>query len=269
MPRGRPLPVLPPDFADPGLPSGTLSYSSYSLYQHCGRAYEFAKIRRVPAPTRASAMAGQVFHHGAELANQHVHAYGQAPLRARILAEVADAFDAERPETVFEADDDPGALKDATLAAYATFHDRVLPHVRPVGVEHFFAVRVGTVPVIGYVDLIDYDVATRERVVVDYKFTARTWAQRQADRSPQLTLYAHALGVTAGRIDNFVRLASGVKHTSRPTLRTIGDVANLTEHFEETAADIKAGRFPMAPLDSWACTARYCAYYEMCRGARR
>lgn len=264
----RRLPVLPEGFADPKLPRGTFSSSQYGLYKKCPTAYEFSYVQGIKIPPSGIMVTGTSIHAGAEAAHLHVMEKKALPDVEEIKAVAADHFEQEK-ETVGQWEDghDAGTTKDKVVRGYEVYHRKALPLVRPVAAEQLFVKKVGTVPTIGYIDLIDAPVAGG-LAVADLKTGSSSWSQDDIDRDPQFTLYSLVTGIPVVRVDNLVFLKAGPDYKSKSGARDAAAHRNLVEDYEETADLIKEGVFPKAPLDSWACSPKWCGYWSMCRGRK-
>jgi putative RecB family exonuclease len=95
--------------------------------------------------------------------------------------------------------------------------------------------------------------------LVEYK-TGRPQTHKDADSSPQVTLYAEAcrqaLGFEAPTLILF-NLASGERIR---TTRSAEQIQSLEQTVRQTAAAIHAGRFPAKP--AYLC--RYCDFRPLC-----
>lgn len=272
----RKLPVLPEGFGDPRLPQKTFSHSQYSSFKKCGRAYAYSYVEGIKIPPTGALFKGSVIHKGAESALTSVMEDKKLPSLDEAQSFVAGVFEDEQ-ETVekWEADEPVGIAKDLTIRAYSTYHAQALPKIHPLQVEDGFAIKFGGAPVIGYIDLVDQvrefnDAGDAGRkVLADLKTGAATWSQDDADREPQFTLYAHATGISNVRVDNIVFLKKGPEFRQRDTVRTKEQVAVLEEDYADVVNMIHKGIFPMAPIDSWQCTEKWCGYWSRCRGRKR
>ena len=126
--------------------------------------------------------------------------------------------------------------------------------------------KVGTVPIVGFVDFIDQPVGEPAPWVVDLKTSSKKWSSAMVATNTQLTLYALGTQTPNVRIDNIVLREGGADFQREEHTRTRHQLKVLAEDIQEVADDIKRGRFPMAPIDSWACSASWCAYWSKCRG---
>lgn len=272
----RRLPVLPPDFEDPKLPRKVFSPSQYGLYKKCGRAYEFRYPQGIDARPRGAMFKGTTIHKGAEFALQHVIDTKTLPPLEAARAVVADSFEAGK-ETVERWDEGEtvGSAKDTTIRGYTAYHLQALAKMHPEKVEEPFAVKIGTVPVIGYIDLIDRQKEFEDagdpgrRLVADLKYSSAAWSQADVDSDPQFTVYSIATNLDEVRVDNLVEYKAGPALKQRWARRDAVAKEVLIEDYEQVADFIKRGIFPMAPVDSWQCTEKWCGYWSRCRGRKR
>ncbi len=273
----REKPVFPEDFVDPGLPTGVFSSSQYSLAKNCGEAYRRRYVDKVPRRSGASAVQGTAVHAGAEFSHSALLLGKKIPPLEEGLAAVEQSFREGAEEDVDWGETTKTTALDTSRKLYAHYHVKALPQVRPLAVEQHFFLKVGTVPVQGYIDLID-DVggvdfegvtSAGQPTVVDLKTSKASWSQAEADSDPQFTLYSLATKISCVRVDNLVNLKSGPALTQRPSTRSKHQLQVLTEDYEETVDLIKRGIFPKAPLDSWLCNPKWCEHWGSCRGAKR
>ena len=262
----RHLPVLPNGFADPKLPRGTYSASQYGLYKNCAKAYEFSYVEGIKNPPSGVMLTGTSVHAGAEASHLRIIETQKMPSLEEAKAIVGDYFDAEK-DTVEKWDEglDAGTTKDRALGAYAAYHNNGLKAVKPIAAEQLFMKKIGTVPTIGYIDLIDAP-NPGQLVVADMKTGKAAWSQTDLEKDPQFTLYSLATGILDVRLDNLVFLKAGPKFSQKTAKRDAQAQAVLVEDYEETTDLIKRGIFPKTSIDSWMCGPQYCGYHSMCRG---
>jgi hypothetical protein len=273
----RKLPIYPDDdFEDDRLPKKTFSHSQYSSFKKCGRAYEFSYCEGLKIRPRGAMYKGSTIHSGAEFSLTEVIDKKKTPSLDEATSFVADTFEAKKETVEFwDEGETEGAAKDITLKLYRTYHEQGLPKMRPEQVEEPFAIRFGGTPVIGYIDLVDrvkiFDDAgdPGQRVLADLKYSGASWSQDEADREPQFTLYAHATGISKIRVDNLVPLKKGPEFKQKDSIRTTEQVLTLEEDYVSVVDMIMRGVFPMAPIDSWQCTQKWCGFWDRCRGRKR
>jgi hypothetical protein len=169
-------------------------------------------------------------------------------------------------------------LKDHTIAGFSTYYRQAVPVIKPVAVEKTFALKIGSVPVRGVIDLIDRipgDYTLDDdpdqppplvEVVADLKVTGKMWSEQQLEKEHQLTFYAIAENTDRVRIDFLLDQKSGSKYVPKRTLRTPIEKKYLVEDLEEVVAAIKLGVFPRCNPTAWNCTPKWCGYYNLCRG---
>lgn len=270
MTRGkRQLPVILPELVDPVLPGGAFSHSQYEAYKSCGRAYEFKYIKGQTTGPGPAMVRGTAIHAGVEVALKHKLAHGSIPGLEQQLAVVSDAFDEAAEPVESWGDDEQGKVKDTALRLYRVYHAQGLPKINPIEIEEPFVVKVGTVTVRGVVDLIDLEkqepADPGRLVVADLKTSAAKWSEGDVQNDAQLSLYTAVKRLSYARIDNLVSTKTAALH-QLSTTRGPRDHRNLIEDYEQTVAAIKQGVFLMAPMDSWKCTPKWCAYHTICRG---
>jgi len=262
----RELPVLPEGFADNALPTGTFSHSQYGLYKKCPKAYEFRYVKKEVVPPKAAMTQGVLVHAGVEHALRSKMANATASLD-EVESVITTEFNASKDGVDWE-DTAPDSVRVSAINAYRLYHQRALPTVHPQAVESLILYKAGTVPVLGYLDLIDQIPGDPVKVVVDLKTSKAKWSDRDIDTDTQLTLYALATGIPHVRVDNLVIRSSTSEFQQLERMRSVQQMRVLTEDLEETVALIKAGIFPKTSIDSWMCTPNWCGYWTQCRGRK-
>jgi hypothetical protein len=191
-------------------------------------------------------------------------------------------------------DKDPGAMKDVGIALVRLYNNTLAPAVRPQvgkdgirGIEQKFEIKVGGVPMLGYIDLIDTnaDVSFSKEelarlqaegntvpkelrtVVTDFKFKAKSMAQSIVEGSLQMTMYSLATGIYAIRYDQLLKLKKP-KITRVTAMRTPQDHAWLSQVVQSVATSITKGSFPPCDPTNWVCSPKWCGYWHMCRGKK-
>ena len=273
----RPEIAIPPEKLCIKLPKGTFSYSQYGLYHRCGKAYEFRYVRGIKSPPAGPALKGTSLHAGVEAAHVHVMKHKTLPSAEEIRAVVADEFTRGASEVENWGEDNPGKAKDATIAAYGTYHRDALPRVNPVAAEQPFVLYLNEeIPVTGFIDLIDQAPVEGgtpgdpgEIIVADLKYSGSSWSQRDIDIDPQFTLYAKVVGASKVRVDNVVDLKKGPTFKQLTSTRDGKMHLTLLEHMAETVDSIGQGHFPKTAIDDPMCSEKWCGYWKMCRGKHR
>lgn len=264
---------VPENFEDPGLPHRHIfSPSQFKTYLMCPRRYYFRYILGRKSPPGVALIQGVSIHKGVELTHQATIDTGTPATMAEGVASVADSFTTKAKEVEDWGDKKEGPLKDATIRHFEAYYRTAVPIIKPQEVEVSFAVRFGTVPVLGFIDLIDkvhLDGAEETtEIVSDLKFTGRQWPDQQIRFEPQMTFYAHARRNPHIRFDFLLDQKSGTRYVTKRSLRTPHDVKMLIEDLEEVVDIIKKGIFPRSLPTEWKCSQRWCGFYDECRGPK-
>lgn len=265
--------VIPDGFGDPGLPKKTFSHSQYYEFKKCPKSYEFRYVIGQPGKKTASLARGVSIHSLVEHAVKE-KIDGRVVPYAEMMERAVEEFRREQEAVEDWEEDSPEQVSRTVVDSYTAWHTYALPKLNPVAVEQGFAVNVGAVPMVGYIDLIDaVRIAPEEdsparQVVVDLKTTTKSWSQDQVDKNTQLTLYSHVTGLPEVRIDQLVQLKKGCEYRPVDGKRDEAQRQVFVEDLEETVDLIKRGIFPKTSIDNWACGPR-CSYWNMCRGKGR
>jgi hypothetical protein len=269
--------LVPESDLDGKLPKGTFSYSQYSLYQKCPKAYWFSYVENLKIPPGGLQYKGQVVHRGVEAGHRSVMEKQPFPVEEG-MALVADEFDKGK-EAVEQWGDDgetAGQIKDTAIRSYSMYHQRALPAVNPIAVEKSFVFYINRTPVIGYIDLIDnvagpaYNgvAAPEQLVVADLKLSKQTWSKADLEKDPQFTLYSKVTGIPTVRVDNIVNLKAGPVFKQQIAVRDGHAHLTVVEHMAETIELIHNEIYPKTSIDSWGCSEKFCGYWFKCRGKR-
>jgi len=273
----------PPDFTDPDIPRGVLSPSQFDMYRRCPRQYSYRYVQNLISAPGIAAARGRAVHKGAEVTHKHTIEHGEPLPLEDATQSVADAYDTEIEDVELAEDEkstDLGLLKDRTLYTFRTYYQDAVPKIRPVKVEHAFAVKIGVVPVRGFIDLVDSveeDELTvdddpenppRIEVVSDLKLTGRKWPPQKVRHAPQLTFYAIVENTDRVRVDLLLDQKTGTRYEPLKSRRDVTDKRVLVEDVEEVVDYIKKGIFPRCDPTSWVCTEKFCGYYSRCRGPK-
>jgi RecB family exonuclease len=261
---------VPEGLRDKRLPKGYYSNSQYGCYKGCGWAYYLRYVKGIRKLSSPSSLRGKSVHAGVEVCLEARKVGQEMPLE-KGLARVADHFKREVKETDWTHAAE-GETQDATLRLFKLFFTKALPNIHPVEIEKPFVVRMGSVTVMGFIDMIelartqpsDPGVLT----VTDWKTTEAKWSQSDVDRDTQLTLYTAVTKIPNARIDCLVDTKTPAYHPI-PTTRDAQAQKILMEDYEETVDFIARGIFPKAPIDSWKCTPKWCEFWGECRGKKR
>ncbi len=267
--------VYPENFADPALPKGVFSPSQYGMFKRCPRQYYYRYILGKSRPPGIAALKGSAVHKGAEVTHKRTMETGTPAPLEEAKAAVADRFERGKDSIEDWKDLKPGMVKDLVVHNFSVYYRTAVPLINPIKVEYGFAHKFGTVPVIGYIDLVDKTGEEKSpegeimipaiEVVSDLKTAARKWPPQRIHKDAQLTFYAHAENTPNVRIDFLLDQKSGTKYVREKSLRDPKDVSLLIEDLEQAVDLIKKGTFLRCSPTEWNCTEKFCGFYEECR----
>jgi len=274
----------PEGFFDDDLPGGVLSPSGISRYLNCPRQYEYAYVHKKKKPPGIAAAKGKALHFGAEQTHLHTIEYGKPLEKDAALAIVADKFDAELedvdPRDLKNPEMPVGVVKDAAVFNFDVYYRFAVPKITPIAVEAPFARRIGDVPVRGIIDLLDevdgdYTLETdpdgpppRIIEVADLKTSKKRWTEQQIQFDMQLTIYSIIEDVETVRVDLLLDQKKGCSYSQLRAPRSPMEKRVIVEDIQTVAQAIKMGIFPRCKPTEWVCSAKWCGYYEECRGKR-
>ena len=268
-------------FLDQKLPKGFFSNSQYNSWLICGKAYEFKYVQQIGTPDYASTSRGNAVHAGVELM-----------LRAKLekknvtveegTQHVSAVFDEKAKGVLDWGEEDPGKVKDTAIRLFKTYTTYGLPKINPVAIEEGFAKKVGDVPMVGWIDLVDEQpaiqvagmtaqdaaLAPKQLITADLKTSKAKWSEKEVALDAQLTLYSHVKGTPNVRVDQLIDHKKAPTFIQAPSTRTPRDVDILTEHVNEVAEFVRKGVFPMTSIENWACNKDHCSFYHLCRGKK-
>lgn len=243
-----------------------LSYSSISMYLDCPEAWRRKYIAQEPTRKSSALAFGSAFHGTIERLIQNI-----SPVNEVWKEEFNKAFG-----------DDIALDSDETREQHYNEGIRLLSNpdvqqtitnIRPkcddagTMIERKVELCVPGVPipVIGYIDIILDD-----GTPADFKTSARSWTQDQANNSLQTLFYIAALN-QAGfevnwRFKHFIFVktktpqAQTLEHSHKP-----GELFFLFELIRRVWQGIKGEYYPLNPT-TWRCGEKYCDFYANCRG---
>lgn len=267
------------DFLDDELPKGVLSPSGFNTYRRCPRQFMYAYLLGQIRPPGIAMIKGTAIHKGAEVIHKNTIENKTLMPLEKVEQNVSDTFDEEITETEGIDKNEAGLAKDKAIHNIVVYYHTAVPLIKPIAAEKPFAIRVGSVPFRGVIDLVDTmddDFTLTEdnepkpqiEVVTDLKTSTKLWVEQKIECEPQLTFYALAENTLAVRVDFLLDQKRGIRYVPKRAIRRkhIKDI--LIEDAEDVASNIKKGIFPRCDPTSWVCTDRFCGYYYDCIGPK-
>lgn len=268
-------------FLDPKLPKGFFSNSQYNSWLICGKAYEFKYVQQISTPDYASTSRGNAVHSGVEYMLRAKMAKKPATVEEG-LEVVSKVFDEKAAGVQDWGDEEPGKVKDTALKLFKTYTTYGLPKINPVAIEEGFAKKLGDVPLVGWIDLVDEQpvipvpgmspedlaLAPTRLVTADLKTSKAKWSEKEVALDPQLTIYSHVKGTPNVRVDQLIDHKKAPVFLQAESTRTSRDAELVVEHLNEVADYVRKGVFPKTTIDNWACNKDHCSFYHLCRGKK-
>jgi len=235
-----------------------LSHSRIDDYETCPLKYRYVHVLRVPLLAHHAVVYGHAVH-------EAVRRMFEARLAGRAFSEddLAAAFRAAWvSEGFLSREHEEQRLRTGEEMLRRFHREEARAPWAPTAVEEEFAFTVGRDRVQGRYDLV----AEKEGAVtiLDFKtgdVREEKAAQKRADESLQLDIYALAHLRTKGRLPDRVELRfleSGLAARRRPTLEEAG---RTEERIREVAAAIRRREFPARP--TWTACGQ-CPFREIC-----
>jgi hypothetical protein len=156
-----------------------------------------------------------------------------------------------------------GRTVDTAVTLAKKHHSELAPLIEPISVERTFVLELRGSPV-DLAGTMDIEEATRVR---DLKTYAKTPTQYSVDRSIQLSLYGLAKKTIDGRNPEELFLDVLIKKKEPEikvfrTTRSDVDYRTLLMRVEAAVKLIESGCFNPTSPDSWACSSKYCEFWD-------
>lgn len=244
-----------------------LSVSQIGQFERCPKQWEFRNVYGLKTPPGVAGLIGKGTHGGVEADLRQKMDWGVGLETSEVKDAASDATRRawQRDEPVVQpGDPDQGQAVDMAVALATLHHEKLAPGIEPIAVEEAFVIEL---PQLAYdfVGVVDVETATMIR---DTKTAGKRPSPDVAKRSMQLVAY-HLRATLAGQPDKGVALDFLLKGP-RPTALTLSasptadDHASFLRRVELTAAAIGTGIFPPTDPGNWACTQKWCGYWERC-----
>lgn len=258
-----------------------ISASQMEMYARCPEAYRRRYVEGEKIPPGMAAHIGSGVHAGAEVNfRQKVESREDLPV-SDIVDAAVQGFKTRVQVDGYMLDEDEKSIGHRTVIADATdlTADLARLHAKTQAVSYQPVECERTTLIVlpdASRDLITVtDLRDDGGRVVDFKTASRAPSQDDCDSSLQLTAYAAAFAVdNGGRYPAEVRLdvLTKTKTPARKMFsaqRTIDDIESLAHRIDATVRAIDAGIFPPTSPANWACSAKWCGYFQTCRFASK
>lgn len=250
-----------------------LSYSSFSSFLTCGKAWKYRYIDKVQADPSPTLIIGSAMHDTVEEIIRCKSLGIEGPDTAEFAAQRAQ----ERLSEVESINNTPEAenaknevlrLANAPLILSAINLIRAKVDEDGPMIERKVTLEVPEVdvPIIGYIDII-----TDDGTPADFKTSARSWTADKARSEKQPVFYLAAMGQMGIPVNwhfrHYVMVKNKVpKFQTFDTERTPAEIARLFTEIQTVWNAIKAEQFLPAAPGSWKCSEKCCEYWRICQG---
>lgn len=252
------------------LPKGYLSNSQISTYLRCGLQYEFRYIKELSSKPSVALAEGKSMHKALEEGLTYQKVTGKVPPLDLLTDSWFDAWKENKKE-VPEWDEEPEHIEVRDRTLLWLYHSERMPRIKPIEVEQRFWMLGGRmeVPILGYIDLVaDLLEEGNKRCVIDHKVVKKSKSQSDVDNDLQLTLYAKATGIPNVAFESFTK---GTKPVVKVVegYRDKADIEWSGRVIDLVADGISKGNFIPTDPSNWACSAKWCSFWEVCRGKNK
>ena len=249
-----------------------LSASSVNDYIDCGLLYRLSRIDRIPPEFKTDSL-----EFGSTIHFVLTGFYKEKKLGNRLLLkDIQESFEGfweemaqDNPEIRYSEGEDFDTLLKKGRELLAVWHSKLPENdFRVIGVEEPFALirRDLSVPIIGYIDLLEEDEAGTI-VVTDFKTSGRSYSADEVNKNLQLTIYQIAIRENGFRNREILLKLDCLVKTKTPkfeqfyTSRSEIEERRTIKKVQEVWRGMKEGIF--IPNDGhWRC--QNCGYKKKC-----
>lgn len=255
-----------------------LHHTALNMLRRCGIQFVYRYVENSRKPPGIAALVGRGTHKAVEHDLKEKIATGKL-LPDSVISDVArdgfyDAWESGVHLSREEREDDVKKLKakavDQAVELAVLHHDEVAPMLNPELVETWWHMATDApFDLSGVFDVIETDGRVR-----DTKTKKATPSRTAAATSPQLSMYAlarHVHGVTLPvqvALDTLVKTKTPKKDIQLSE-RTADDLAVQERRIQRAFKVIESESFLPADPDDWACSERYCGWFQECKFAKR
>ena len=258
------------------------SPSGLDTWLKCEAQWSFRYVEGLRRPPSAAMTLGSGFDDAANDYYLEKRSFGQDPSDSDTRDRFAAAFDRRAADVEDWGEEKRAAMLDEGVAGVSSWRERVALHVEPEQVQPRFeqqyelpaeqaeaneAAGIGNVVTLrGYLDLIG-TVPKRGRLIVDHKFSRRSWTPADVSRETQPVVYGFAFGVPVFQF-HVLRRTKGTPATKILTRAvTQGDIAATFQRIAITrrkvAVAVQTGDF-LPNRKQPLCSRRWCGYWQEC-----
>jgi len=263
------------------LPTDHLSPTQINMYLRCGQQYYFRYVLGIKSPPGVNLVDGSSHHNTLDNNNKYKIKTGKDRPVKYLVQRFCDTFNDSAKEIPKREWKLAETTKDKVInrgkLIQTQYHKCFAPNLSPAFCEHEVKFKVGEVEVLGYIDVGGDYIDVNNKIITgvfDYKVSTRLKSDDELRGSVALSHY----GWEAVELLNCDW--NDPPHVGYCILKKTGDSKPLFQSIPLTAYRIKwyrqqvlsvanaisLGSFPVRSAVGWECCARYCGYWDRCRG---
>jgi CRISPR/Cas system-associated exonuclease Cas4 (RecB family) len=247
------------------------SPTQVNMFLRCPAQWYYRYVRGLKRPPSGAATLGSAVDTGITYNYQQKIETQEDLALDNVLDAFSTDFEARKPETLWEHNEEPGQVKDDGVRVLSVYHKDAAPKVQPTAVQERVELEI---PNFGYRFVAVPDVVERNSVIRDTKVVKRSPAKNNEAfvvapaHQDQMVAYALAYRVTKEQaekgcvVDYLVRTKSSklVQVPFQVTSRHLDYYKNI---IGLVARQIEAQIFT-PNRQQQLCSRRYCGYWEEC-----
>jgi len=242
-----------------------LSVTQINMLSRCSLQWWWRYGKGIKSPPGVALVLGRGTHAAVEADLVNKMEWGELLDEEEVKATAADATRRiwqEMEPVRTDEDPDEGGTVDTAVSLASLHHRQVAPALEPTAVEETFVLEMDGFPF----DLTGVKDIKEKGRIRDTKTSSKTPQADEAAKSIQLTAY-HLDETARGNADNEVVLDFLVKSktpkaVSLTATRTEEDHRRFLARVEAAAKVIETGAFYPTDPGSWACSSRFCSYFD-------
>jgi hypothetical protein len=256
------------------------------MYLRCGMMYWYRYGEGIKTPPGVALVEGGSHHSVFDLNNKFKIKVGRDKTAKSLAGRFADTFSTRQKEIPKADWKWTGEKKDNVIKRgkllQTQYANQLAPLITPEFTEKYMTMRVGTVDVVGIIDIggkwkanKKYGVE-RGRGLMDYKVVAKAMSRGELENMVSLSFYGWSCLTLMPKLDlsknppdvGFIML----KKLVDPVIQwqTVPLAIQRVKWFRRVvlsvADSISRGAFPVCDPTSWCCSPRFCGYYGRCKG---
>jgi len=242
----------------------------------CQKRYEFQYIERIKTPVSLDLIRGDAYHKAIAHAYTNIVIYKEKPGIDEVLDVYSDTWnkrltdriiidegeEIEIPAVDFKGKD-PGKMKNEGSQLVKIYYNTIMPRVFPAEVEVRKTAIYEGIPLVAYIDLIEWD-----GTVDEHKIKAKLFSEAELTKDLQSSVYGIILNRDELKFNYHIALAVKEPYIKIvPVRRTREDMDWAGKLIVNAWRQIESGLFSPC-ISGWWCAPNQCQYWGYCRMPR-